>query len=307
MKRHSVFSLEALEGRSLLSGLATSLTTDASTYRVGQPVVMTFQETNTSDTPTVVNDGPSIDGFNVMQDGHVVWRSNGGINPLFIQMVPLGPDQSLTLTATWDGIPQGGSSPVSGKFQIVNQLAAQGATASITVEGSASASPSSPHSSNPGTTSDSSPAPSPTDPTPAAPVGSGPVAVTPVPGNTTSIGDPSPSSSYAGHLMVKTNRPRYRVGHPIHMTMDVQKLGRKPHAGFMHRVAGSFEVLDGATVVWSSTAKRPPRFGHRGEVRLSGVWNGRDAWTGDLAGPGIYTILAQDGNASGSTTIRIRG
>lgn len=305
MKRRSVFSLEALEGRSLLSGLATSLTTNASTYQAGQPVVMTFQETNTSSTPTVLNNGPSIDGFSVMQDGHVVWRSNGGINPLFIQVVPLDPGQSLTLTATWNGIPQGGSSPVSGTFQIVNQLAPHGATASITIGASASASPSSPYSSSSGTTRDSSPAPSPTDPTPAETVGSGPVAVTTVPGNTPSIG--GPSSSYAGHLMVKTNRPRYRFGHPIHMTMDVQKLGRKPHAGFMHRVAGSFEVLDGATVVWSSTAKRPPRFGNRGEDRLSAVWNGRDTRTGDLAGPGTYTILAQDGKASGSTTIRIRG
>ncbi|MHB1558082.1 MAG: hypothetical protein ACYC61_11515 [Isosphaeraceae bacterium] len=303
MKRRTAFSLEPLEGRSLLSGLATSLTTDGSSYQAGQPVVMTFQETNTSNTPTSVMAGPSTDGFDVMQAGRVVWRSNGGINPLFIQVVPLGPGQSLTLTATWDGIPQGGSSPVAGTFEIVNQLDPHGASATITIGGSASPSPSSPHTSNPGASGDplpspsSSSSPSPSGTTSAGPVGTGPITMAP--------GAADPPLPAAG-VKVTMNHPAYRVGHPIHMTMVVQEHGGKPHARAMGRVAGSFEVLDGAAVVWSSTAKQPPRVGHCGAVRLSAVWNGRDAQTGAPAAPGTYTILAQDGNASGSTTIRIR-
>lgn len=282
----------------MLSGLATSLTTDGSSYQVGQPVVMTFQETNTSSTPTTVTDGPSVDGFDVMQAGHVIWRSNGGINPLFIREVPLGPGQSMTLTATWNGVPQGGSSPVSGTFEIVNQLDPHGASATITVGDSASTSPSSPHTTGSGASGDPSPSPSPTGPTPAGPVGTGPVTVAP--------GSPTPPSPATG-LTVKTNRPAYRIGHPIHMSMVVHEPGRKPHAMALDLPAEGFEVLDGATVIWSSTAKRPPRAGKGGEVRLSAVWNGRDAQTGVPAAPGTYTILAQDGNASGATTIRIRG
>lgn len=301
MKRRTAFSLEALEGRSLLSGLATSVTTDGSNYHVGQPVVMTFQETNTSNAPTSVTDGPSMDGFDVMQAGHVVWRSNGGINPLFIQVVPLGPGQSLTLTATWNGIPQGGSSPVSGTFEIVNQLDPHGASATITIGGSASTPSSSPHSPVAGPPGDPSPSPlPPASPSPAGPPPGGPVGPGPI---TVASGSADPPSPVAG-VTVKTNRPAYRVGHPIHMTMIVHGSGRKPHAMALDRLAGGFEVLDGTTVVWSSAARRPPR---AGKVRLSAVWNGRDGQTGTPAAPGTYTILAHDGNVSGSTTIRIRG
>ena len=50
---------------------------------------MTFRETNTSSQPVTVQDGPSIDGFTVSRDGAVVWRSNAGINPLYIRLVTL--------------------------------------------------------------------------------------------------------------------------------------------------------------------------------------------------------------------------
>ena len=84
MIRRTHLNLEPLEGRSLLSGLAYSLTTDQSAYQPGQPIVMTFQVTNVSTHAITVDDGPSIDGFIVSQDGAEVWRSNSGVNPLFI-------------------------------------------------------------------------------------------------------------------------------------------------------------------------------------------------------------------------------
>jgi hypothetical protein len=48
MTRRTSPNLESLEGRSLLSALAISLTTNQSTYQTGQPIEMTFQETNES-------------------------------------------------------------------------------------------------------------------------------------------------------------------------------------------------------------------------------------------------------------------
>ena len=92
-----------------LGPVAYSLTTDQSVYQPGQPVEMTFRATNVSSQPVTVEDGPSIDGFTASRDGAVVWRSNAGINPLYIRLETLQPGQSLTLTATWDGIPNGGS------------------------------------------------------------------------------------------------------------------------------------------------------------------------------------------------------
>ena len=75
MIRRTRLNLEPLEGRSLLSGLAYSLTTDQSAYLPGQPVEMTFQETNVSSQPVTVQEGPSIDGFTVSQDGAESWMS----------------------------------------------------------------------------------------------------------------------------------------------------------------------------------------------------------------------------------------
>jgi hypothetical protein len=120
----------------LLSGLASSLTNDHSAYQPGQPVEMTFQETNVSGHPVVVEDGPSNNGFIVRRDRQgdaMVWQSNAGINPDRIRRDILQPGQSLTLRATWGGIPTGGSAPVAGRFVISDQLDSNGATATILV------------------------------------------------------------------------------------------------------------------------------------------------------------------------------
>ena len=45
-RRRSRMRIEILEARSLLSGLTYNLTTDESSYQVGQPIQMTFTETN---------------------------------------------------------------------------------------------------------------------------------------------------------------------------------------------------------------------------------------------------------------------
>src|SRR5262245_50963235 len=132
MKRRTHLTLEPLEGRSLLSGLAYSLTSNQSVYQPGQPIVMTFQETNVSNQTILVDVGPSIDGFDVTQGGALVWRSNAGFVAQFIELDSLQPGQSFIQTATWDGVPTSGSSPVSGTFQITNQLHAD-TSATITI------------------------------------------------------------------------------------------------------------------------------------------------------------------------------
>ncbi len=126
MARRTALNVESLETRELLSGLSINLTTDASSYQVGHPVQLTFTETNNSSSPVTIDEGPSNDGFIVEQDGSTVWRSNAGINPLFIVADTLQPGQSLTLTGTWNGIPNVGSSTgtaVTDTFVVLNQLA----------------------------------------------------------------------------------------------------------------------------------------------------------------------------------------
>ena len=51
--------VDELEGRSLLSGISYTLTTDQSTYQVGQPIQITFTETNTGDRPVTVSLNPT--------------------------------------------------------------------------------------------------------------------------------------------------------------------------------------------------------------------------------------------------------
>jgi hypothetical protein len=95
--------VELLEGRALLSGLAVSLTTNQAMYQAGQPVQMTFTETNTSSQPLRVEFGPSTDGFIVTQNGASVWQSNAGDESLVIAVEMLQPGKSLTLSQTWNG------------------------------------------------------------------------------------------------------------------------------------------------------------------------------------------------------------
>jgi hypothetical protein len=125
MRRRKAWNIEPLEERSLLSAMAVHITTNQSVYQAGQPVQLTFTETNTSNQAVTVREGPSIDGFTVEQGGNVVWKSNAGINPLFILNDVLQPGQSLTLKATWNGVPNTSSSSgavATGIFVAFDQL-----------------------------------------------------------------------------------------------------------------------------------------------------------------------------------------
>ncbi len=82
------------------NGLATSVTTNASSYAPGQTVDMTFTETNDTGQTVTVAIGPSIDGFTITQGGNTVWVSNT-IAPDYLTLQKLQPGQSITLTADW--------------------------------------------------------------------------------------------------------------------------------------------------------------------------------------------------------------
>ena len=81
MRRRTPLIVEPLEGRALLSGLSYSLTTNVSTYQVGQPVQMTFTVTNTGVEPATLVVGAVNSGFIVAQGGQTVWQSNARRQP----------------------------------------------------------------------------------------------------------------------------------------------------------------------------------------------------------------------------------
>ena len=118
--------------------LTTSLTTDRSVYLLGQPIQLTFTETNVGTTTVQVMEGPS--SFDVKQSGHEVWNSlypdtfPDEWAPQSYSWVTLQPGQSFTQTATWNGVPdQLPSGDSSGPFAVSNELDPRSATATIQI------------------------------------------------------------------------------------------------------------------------------------------------------------------------------
>ncbi len=127
--------VELLEARALLSAMSATVTTNQSVYQPGQPIQMTFTETNISNAPVKVVYGPSNDGFNVTENGNLIWQSNASANPLYLIYGTLKPGQSLTLHATWDGPDSQALASVlaGGTFTATNQLDPQGASATFQI------------------------------------------------------------------------------------------------------------------------------------------------------------------------------
>ncbi len=96
-------SVEVLEGRALLSGVSFTLTTDQTTYQMGQPVQITYTETNNSDqTVTVL---PSDYALELWHDGgELILQMPPWVGGNSANATTLGPDQSITEQKTWNGL-----------------------------------------------------------------------------------------------------------------------------------------------------------------------------------------------------------
>jgi Intracellular proteinase inhibitor len=139
----ATLGIEALEGRSLLSGITYSLTTEQSVYQVGQPIQFTFTETNTSDQPVPVSLSPTDFTVSYEDIGSQVWQSDPGNAGQPPTSVTLQPGQSVSQSATWDGTTmetgseqgQTGSYAVNefGAFQVSNPNAPQGDMATFQI------------------------------------------------------------------------------------------------------------------------------------------------------------------------------
>ncbi len=71
-------SVDGLEGRILLASVSYTLTTDQPTYQVGQPILISFIETNTGDQPVTVSVSPTdffVSEQSTTWDGQI-WQSN---------------------------------------------------------------------------------------------------------------------------------------------------------------------------------------------------------------------------------------
>ena len=126
--------VERLETLQLLSNVSLTLSADQSHYAPGTPAQLTLTVTDVGSQNVTFDEGPSGDGFNVSQGSSTVWRSNAGINAMFLREVTLTPGQSTTIQATWDGHPNDGAGDPStalptGTFQVQSQVSIDGTTA----------------------------------------------------------------------------------------------------------------------------------------------------------------------------------
>lgn len=109
------------------SELAFSLTTNQTSYTLGQTVHMTLTATNDTNHNVTVWVGPNTQVFFITENGHVIWRSNSGPQPLYPTVARvLSPGQSLVRTANW-------RATATGTFVVHNQMAPQGPVAMFNV------------------------------------------------------------------------------------------------------------------------------------------------------------------------------
>ena len=94
-------STEASASFQIVSPITYSLSSDKSSYTVGQPVQLTFTETNPSASAVSVTVDPP--NFGITQGGNSVWVSNNSAASQPATTEVLYPGQSITQTATWDG------------------------------------------------------------------------------------------------------------------------------------------------------------------------------------------------------------
>ncbi len=297
MKSRRRPQIEGLEGRSLLSGLSTTLTSSAPVAAPGQPVTFTLQETNHSSQPITVDQGPSLDGFEVQQAGRTIWQSNAGIQPMFVTAQTLQPGQSLTLSATWNGKAQDGSAPPAGTYTVVNQMAPQATTTVKVGAGETASTPS----------SSAGPITEPINPI-ASPAPTQPPTSNPVPpgfATTTQTGD---LSSIV--LRVTSDRLRYPKGHRVHFTASLKNQGTSAVTLPINSVE-DFAVKVGSRTIWQdnrvvsgvgSVTIQPGQ-----TIAYTATWNGRVHPKGLPVRPGTYTIVASAEGFTGSSIFVVGG
>ncbi len=275
--------------------VVSSVTTNHSTYNVGQTVIMTFNETNNGDQPITIVTGPNA--FEASQDGLVIWSSPGfGGNAAW---GTLQPGQSLTQTGSWDGAPDNAITNLGDTYVVSNWLDPNGSTATIQINGP------------PVVT-----APPPTEPI--LPPIQAPATPTSTPPTTTNSGTTNGPTSPLIATTLSTNRRVYRMGQSVQILLTMQEAGTKQkvkgHGTTAVSSATKFDritVMEGSTLVWQSRrgvfTPKVRKVEPRQTIKLSAVWNGRSNQPGvRKLTPGTYTIETNgaDGDAL-STTITI--
>ena len=247
----------------------TSVTTNQHGYSVGQPVDMTFTETNEGNRPITILTGPPE--FQVTQNGSAVWNATGSAFFAGDQLnwSTLQPGRSYTQTIAWNGL--GGyplaSRQLTGAFTVSNLLDPNKSSATVQIM-TASSPPTNPQ-------------PPPSSPSPS------PVAIT-VSTN---------RSSYRLWQSVRISLKLTNVSTknvaviPKRSTENITVL---EGSTVVYRSSQTVRSLDAGTLA-------------RGQsVTLTTLWPGRANQRGvQKLSPGVYTIRVADDGFVASTAVQI--
>jgi hypothetical protein len=202
--------------------LDVSLTTNQSTYAVGQTVQMTMTATNDTGKPQTVWVGPNTNVFSITQNGKVVWQSDSGPQPLIATVARvLNPGQSLTLTASW-------TASATGTFTVSNNIVAAGPTATFNVVAN-------------------------TPPLKPPPVVTPPIDSPPV--------SNPPGTNPVGNLLgitLTTNQSSYLVGQTVQMTMQATNTSDKDVTIYVGATSNVFSLTEDGKIIWTSDSGNQP-------------------------------------------------
>ena len=118
--------------------LTTSLVASSSTYAPGQPVTLTFTETNSADVPVTVDDYTGSFEIDDLDTSTTVFSQTGSGTPT---LVTVQPGASLTQTATWT--PSAGQAP-PGSFSAQYSDPTQEVSTTFQIDSSSNSLPSPP-------------------------------------------------------------------------------------------------------------------------------------------------------------------
>ena len=272
--------------------LVDSISTSHAVYQVGQPVAMTFVETNSSAFPIVVQSAGTFTVTNVATAAAVFSQSVGQNALLTLQ-----PGQSLTQTATWTATQPGsyglefqnGQLQTAGSFQVVQ-----------------ASSPTAPPVQNPPpvTGGDGPPVQNP----PPVTVGNPPPIQNPPP--VTGVNGPPIQNQQPIIATLTTSRQQFRAGQSVVFTLTLRNASGQTVTIPPSSTSDGFSVISGSTMVWH-TARTTRAVKAKARILLPGqsvtfqaVWNGKLSQRPSAkVSAGSYTILASEGGYSAETTI----
>jgi hypothetical protein len=290
-----------------LTHLSTSLTTDKSSYDHGEPVVMTFTETNNGNQPVTVLEGPTV--FDVTWNGEDFFAYSDyqflhtGSPPTWQTLLP---GQSYSQTYTWQSAGQS-TTTESGTFVLSNLLDATGTTATIQV------SPFWPPPAAPVAPPTPTPPPTYISPPPAKPVSPPPVVSAPNPAPSQPVvpapASPTPAPTPTSDL-VSTSRSVYKLGQAVHISVTMNNVASDTTSSKLRASVGRVTIWDGSTAVWrsklSNHMQKRRGTGSGKAITLTSLWNGRPNQPDvERIKPGSYTVMFDEAGHETSTTIRI--